>query len=290
MANTDAHELIANATTFLFVPGNRPDRFAKAFLSSADLVILDLEDAVAADAKADALRAVTDALTTPHEGIPGEGESGGTLRAIVRVNADPARLGAELEALRMVASHPQHALLGLMLPKAERAHEIAEVISLAGGLPVIPLIETALGLVNVNEIAGAPGVARLAFGAVDFARDLDATEPAVFDHARAQMVISSRAAGLTAPIDSPCVSIDEGDVIVGESRRAAAFGFAGKMCIHPSQLEHVNAGFAPTADQVAWAEQVVALEGGAAQLNGQMIDKPVVGRAKSILDRHRKAN
>ncbi len=280
MANTDAHELIANATTFLFVPGNRPDRFAKASLSGADLVILDLEDAVAPDAKADALRAVTDALTTPHPEIPG-----GTLRAIVRVNADPAYLGPEVEALRKVASHPQHALLGLMLPKAERAHEIAEVISMAGSLPVIPLIETALGLVNVNEIAGVPGVARLAFGAVDFARDLDATEPAVFDHARAQMVISSRAAGLTAPMDSPCVSIGNADVIVAESTRARDFGFSGKMCIHPSQIEFVQRGFALTAEQVEWARKVVDLEGSAIKLDGQMIDKPIVDRAKRILER-----
>ena len=284
MTNTDAHELIANATTFLFVPADRPDRFAKAFLSGADLVILDLEDAVAPNAKVDALRAVTDALASPHADIPG-----GTLRAIVRVNADPAHLGPELEAVRKLARHPQHGLLALMVPKAERAHEIAEVISEAGGLPVIPLIETALGLVNANDIATVPGVARLAFGAVDFARDLDATEPAIFDVARAQIAIASRAAGLVGPIDSPCVSINDADVIVRESRRAAAFGFTGKMCIHPSQLEHVTAGLAPTAEQVAWAERVVSLEGGATALDGQMIDKPVVDRAKGILDRHHKA-
>jgi citrate lyase subunit beta/citryl-CoA lyase len=265
---------LANATTFLFVPGDRPDRFAKAASSGADVVILDLEDAVAPDNKADALRAVIEAFTA----------SPVALSAIVRVNTHAAYLTHELAELTALVSNPSHGLLGIMLPKTETADEVQTIHRMLG-LPVIALIETAAGVANAHEIARAEGVERLAFGAVDFARDIDATESAVFDFARAQIVIASRAAGLDAPIDSPCVSIDDADVIGAESRRASGFGFTAKMCIHPAQLPAVLSGFAPSVDQVAWAERVVALEGSATALDGEMIDKPVVDRAKSILRR-----
>lgn len=265
---------LANATTFLFVPGDRPDRFAKAASSGADVVILDLEDAVAPDNKAIALAAVIEALTS----------STVELNAVVRVNTHAAYMTPELAELSALVSNPAHGLLAIMLPKVETADEVETIYRMLG-LPVIALIETAAGVANAQEIARAEGVERLAFGAVDFARDIDAIEPAVFDFARAQVVIASRAAGLDAPIDSPCVSIDDSSVITAESRRASAFGFTAKMCIHPAQLPAVRAGLAPTADQVAWAEKVVSLEGSATALEGEMIDKPVVDRAKSILRR-----
>ena len=269
---------LAYATTFLFVPGDRPDRFAKAVSSGADAVILDLEDAVAPENKADALDAVIDALGVAPTGVASQ------VRAIVRINTHALYMGLELAALSELVTKPNHGLLGIMLPKTETADEVVAVHRLLG-VPVIALLETAAGIANANDIARAEGVSRLAFGAVDFARDLDATETAVFDFARSQIVIASRAAGHDAPIDSPCVSIDDAAAIRTESQRAAGFGFTGKMCIHPSQIEHVTAGFAPTDQQVAWAERVVALEGGAARLGDEMIDKPVVDRAKRILER-----
>jgi citrate lyase subunit beta/citryl-CoA lyase len=265
---------VAHATTFLFVPGDRPDRFAKAVDSGADVVILDLEDAVALTNKVDALAHVIDALT------PGSA----SIRALVRVNAQATYLAQELVALRALVAQPDHGLLGVMHPKTESTNDL-EAMYRELGLPVVALIETAAGIANANDIARAPGVARLAFGAVDFARDVNATEPAVFDVARAQIVIAARAAGLVAPIDSPAVSIHDFDLVETESRRAAAFGFGAKMCIHPAQVPAIVAGFTPSDDQVAWATQVVALEGSATQLDGEMIDKPVVDRAKSILRR-----
>jgi citrate lyase subunit beta/citryl-CoA lyase len=273
-----ASEVVAHATTFLFVPGDRPDRFAKAANSGADVVILDLEDAVANHQKAHALAHVVAALTTPHAEIPG-----GTLRAIVRVNADD--LSGDIALLSNVGEREENGLIGIMLPKAEDEESVRQIITAMHGVPVIPLIETARGLVNVNEIAASPGVARLAFGAVDFGRDLDATDPAVFDFARAQIVIASRAAGLVGPIDSPCVSIDDTAIILAESTRARDFGFTGKMCIHPGQCAHVASGFVLTPEQVEWARKVVRLEGSATKLDGQMVDKPIVDRAKRILER-----
>ena len=271
-------EVVAHATTFLFVPGDRPDRFAKAVDSGADVVILDLEDAVALTNKVDALAHVIDALTS----------SSSRVRALVRVNAHASYLAQELVALRALVAQPDHGLLGVMLPKSESAYDV-EQIHRQLGLPVVALIETASGVANANDISRAQGVARLAFGAVDFARDVNATEPAVFDAARAQIVIASRAAGLAAPIDSPSVSIQDVDLVETESRRSAAFGFGAKMCIHPAQVAAVVAGFTPTDEQVAWATQVVTLEGSATQLDGEMIDKPVVDRAKSILRRKERA-
>jgi len=275
---SSSSEVVAHATTFLFVPGDRPDRFVKAVDSGADVVILDLEDSVAPENKVDALAHVIDALP------PGSSR----VRALVRVNAQASYLAQELVALRALAAQPDHGLLGVMLPKSESPNDVEEIHRQLG-LPVVALLETAVGIANANDIARAQGIARLAFGAVDFARDVNASEPAVFDAARAQIVIASRAAGLVAPIDSPSVSIQDVDLVETESRRAAAFGFGAKMCIHPAQLLAVVAGFTPTDEQVAWATQVVALEGSATQLDGEMIDKPVVDRAKSILRRKDRA-
>ena len=159
------------------------------------------------------------------------------------------------------------------------------VTALPAGLAIVALIESARGLVNAKEIAAVPGVTRLGFGAVDFGVDVDATHERVLDYARAQIVIASSAAEIAAPVDSPSLSIKDGEVVSAEALRAREFGFGGKLCIHPAQVELVHSAFAPTAEQVAWAQKVIGLEGGASQLDGVMIDKPVVDRAKRILSR-----
>lgn len=272
-------DVVANATTMLFVPGDRPDRFVKAHQSGADLIIIDLEDAVAPENKALALGEVVAALTTEAESLPG-----GQLTALVRI--DSAHSATELAALRKVAETPGNGLLGVMVPKAESAQQMAEAVTaLPAGLAIVALIESARGLVNAKEIAAVPGVTRLGFGAVDFGADVDATHERVLDYARAQIVIASSAAEIAAPVDSPSLSIKDGEVVSAEALRAREFGFGGKLCIHPAQVELVHSAFAPTAEQVAWAQKVIGLEGGASQLDGVMIDKPVVDRAKRILSR-----
>lgn len=272
-------DVVAHATTMLFVPGNRPERFLKAQQSGADLIIIDLEDAVAPEYKNQALDEVIAALTTGSESLPG-----GRLTALVRING--AHSAQELAALRKVAETPGNGLLGVMVPKAESAQQITEAIaSLPEGLGIVPLIESARGLVNAVEIASAHGVTRLGFGAVDFGVDVDASHERVLDYARAQIVVASSAAWLAAPVDSPSLSIKDTDVVSAEALRAREFGFGGKLCIHPAQVEVVHASFAPSAEQIAWAHTVVGLEGGASQLDGVMIDKPVVDRAKRILTR-----
>ncbi|MBA8829868.1 CoA ester lyase [Alpinimonas psychrophila] len=279
---TSAIALVAHAVSALFVPGDRPERFLKAQGSGADIVILDLEDAVSTENKAAALAEVLAALTPSGTPTPATTAVGPRLNAMVRISG--ADSSDEITALAKVAAASGHGLLGIMVPKAESAAQIASVLKmLPTGLACIPLIESAMGLVNATEIARVDGVTRLAFGAVDFGLDIDATHAGVFDYARAQLVIASAAAGIAAPLDSPCVNFTDLQVVSAEALRAREFGCGGKLCIHPSQISAVRISFLPTAEQIAWAHKVVELEGGAAAFEGAMIDRPVVERAKKIL-------
>jgi len=279
MTTSAQHDVVASATTLLFVPGDRPDRFTKAHQSGADVIIIDLEDAVAVENKSLALDAVVSALTEPHDSVPG-----GRLTALVRIDSNLSSL--HLAALRDIAAVKNNGLLGVMVPKAESAEQVsAAVNALPRGLAIVPLIESARGLVNINDIAQVQGVTRLGFGAVDFGLDVDATHERVTDYARVQIVVSSRAAGLGAPVDSPSLSISDLAIVEAEATRARQFGFAGKLCIHPAQVTAVNSSFMPSAEEIAWAQEIVGLDGGASQHNGLMVDKPVVDRAHRILSR-----
>lgn len=262
--------VVADALAFLFVPGDRTERFDKAFAAGADVVIIDLEDAVAPENKVSALESTKAALAGV--GVVEE------FRALVRVN-DRA------DAVALVDG-PTDRLLGVVIPKAESPDELAAIADLLPAkCAVVALIETALGVANAPEIASIPRVTRLAFGAIDFAADVDATAPAVFDAARAALVIASRAANKPAPIESPSTNFTDTHLVESDARDARAMGFGGKLCIHPAQLSPVIGGFAPTAEEIEWAHRVVGLDGGAVQLDGAMVDKPVVDRAKRILAR-----
>ena len=262
--------LVADASTFLFVPGDRPERFDKAFGTDADVVIIDLEDAVAPENKSSARESTLAALA-------GDGVSD-SFHALIRVNGR--------DDVTAIAAGPTDRLVGIVIPKAE---DPAEISSMAAALPadcaVVALIETARGVANVRDIAEVPRVTRLAFGAIDFAADVDATAPAVFDAARAALVIASRAENKTAPIESPSTNFTDLEAVESDARAARALGFGGKLCIHPAQIAPVVAGFAPTADEIEWANRVIGLDGGAVQLDGAMVDKPVVDRARRILAR-----
>ncbi|NMR31617.1 HpcH/HpaI aldolase/citrate lyase family protein [Crystallibacter degradans] len=271
---------VRGAVTALFVPGDRPERFAKAAASGADVVIIDLEDAVAAADKACARQEAVAALTA----FGAKGSQG--VRALVRVNAqDTAEYDDDIQALLALASQPGHGLLGVMLPKAEDPEQVAE---LAAKLPVplVALVESALGLVNAVELARVPGVERLAFGAIDFALDIDADgSDRVLDHARAQLVVASRAAGIAPPLDSPSTDIRDTAAVAASAKLGRGFGFGGKLCIHPAQLTAVSAAFTPSPEEIAWARKILATDGGAVQMDGQMVDRPVIDRARRIIER-----
>ena len=267
--------------SFLFVPGNRPDRFAKALDSGADAIIIDLEDAVAADQKAAAREAVMQA-TFP--------ASSGPL-VYLRINAVDTPWFAEDVA---VLQHP--GIHGAMLPKAEHAAQIQRLdIGAKKVFRVIPIIETAAGLCNAQEIARAAGVERLAFGSIDFQLDMncEGSETALL-YARSQLAVVSRWAGIQAPIDGVTTLIGDVAQITQDALHAKSLGFGGKLCIHPGQVGMVNQVWQPTAEEIDWAHKVSAAAeaagGNAVAVDGKMIDKPLLLKAQHILARtHRPA-
>ncbi|WP_022981568.1 CoA ester lyase [Ideonella sp. B508-1] len=255
--------------SYLFVPGDRPERFAKAEASGADAVIADLEDAVSPAAKSAARNAV-------HAALAGR-------RVVLRVNGrdtpwfdDDARL----------AAHP--GVAAVMLPKTAQADDVAALRARCGDKPVLALVETARGMACLAAIAAAPGVDRLVFGSVDFQLDMDIEDD---DEAlrtwRAHLVLASRVAGLAAPVDGVTVSLDDAARIAADARRARAFGFGGKLCIHPRQVALVNAAFTPPPERLDWARRVVAASeaagGAAVAVDGKMIDAPVLASALRLL-------
>ena len=274
-------ERISAATTLLFVPGNRPDRFAKAYEAGADAVIIDLEDAVAENAKADALMNAWEGLADRD-----------ALQAIVRLNSsDSPHFVREVAAVRQLVKQKGHGLLGIAIPKAANPLAMNEIRSwLPPELALLALIESAEGLLNSFAIASTPGVTRIGFGAIDFALDIGAgSGDRYIDYARSHLVVTSRASGIAAPIDSPSTAIKDTAAVAESALLAKNFGFGGKLCIHPAQLESVRTAFAPTVDEVAWAHAVIAADEaagtGAATFDGAMIDRPVVDRARRILQR-----
>lgn len=258
--------------SYLFVPADRPERIAKALASGADAVIVDLEDAVAPQAKP-AARAQLQQWMAGADARP----------VIVRINS--ADTGWFTDDLAL-CSHPQVA--AVMLPKAERAQDIARAA--AAGKPVLPLVETAVGIDQLRLIARAPGVQRLVFGSIDFQLDLgidgEGEELLFF---RSQIVLASRLAQLQPPVDGVSTAIDDAALLAADSDRARRLGFGAKLCIHPRQVAAVNSAFTPSDEAVHWARRVLqAAEGAggaAVALDGKMIDKPVILRAQAILAR-----
>lgn len=253
-------------TVPLFVPANRPERFAKAADAGADAAILDLEDAVAADAK-DAARA---ALRADFATVP----------VLVRVNG----LGTPWHAADMAALAGR-AFAAVMVPKAE-AGEAFTALCAAAPIPVVALVETARGLADARRIAQTAHVARLAFGSIDFCADLGCAHGRdALLAARSEVVLASRLAGLVPPIDGVTTAIDDADAVCGDARHARDLGFGGKLAIHPRQITSIRAGFAPDAAEIAWARKVLASGDGAAAVDGAMVDEPVRIRARVILGR-----
>ena len=260
--------------TYLFVPGNRPERFAKAIDSGADRVILDLEDAVAPEGKAAARSAIAEWMQAnrQHAG-----------KVLIRINDVTTTWHADDLALAS-AVQPKC----IMLPKCEAAHQVAAVLScLPDDASVLPLIETARGLVAVHNIAAAPRLARLAFGSLDYMVDLAIESGSLaLDFAAAQIAVASRAAGLVSPVAGVTPDMDAARVSA-DMLHAKSLGFGAKMCIHPSQLAAVHAALAPTVAELAWAQRVLqvwaASSGGAIQLDGKMVDRPVVLKAERIM-------
>lgn len=257
------------ARSFLFVPADRPERFEKALASGAHEVVIDLEDAVAPAAKAQAREAVATWLT-------------GGQRVLVRINA----WGTDWHAddLHILGSAP-HARV--MLPKAD-ADTLQCTADALPGRSLVALLETVGGYMDLPRLAAVSGLERIAFGSVDFAADSGILEEGeALTAVRTQVVLASCHAGLLAPVDGVSLNFSDDAQIQADALRSRALGFGGKLCIHPRQVAATNAAFLPSPKEVAWALRVRdAFEqsaGAATAVDGKMIDKPVVDRALRIL-------
>jgi len=260
-----------SAVTWLFVPGDRPERFAKAQASGADAVLCDLEDGVAPRDKGKARSEVRGWLA-----------SGG--RAWVRVNAPGSeRCHGDIEALRGLPG-----LEGLMVSKSESSANLEDLSERGGGCRLVALVETAVGVMEAASVARSPAVDRLAFGSIDYAGDIDAMESNdSLLLARSLLVLASRAAGKPGPLDGVTSDVLDMAPVQAAAVYARGLGFAGKLCIHPRQVGAVAAGFAPDEQELRWARAIVeaGATGGAVAVAGQMVDRPVLERARRILAR-----
>jgi citrate lyase subunit beta/citryl-CoA lyase len=289
--------------SFLFAPGNVARRVEKALTLDADAVIVDLEDSVATSEKEATRKPVAEALTRPR-----------SCRGYVRVNAPSSPFcygdlvatvhkGVDGVVLPKVESAADLHAIDWLLAALERERGIAE-----GSIDLIPQIETAPGVQRVDRIIQARNlrpyrapwrVKRVAFGAADYAHELGLSptldEPELAD-ARSRIVLSSRAAGLENPIDSPWFHFKELAAFERALERSRRGGFQGRLCVHPDQIGPVNRAYLPSDDELARAERIVAAfkeaeaRGAAAiQVDGQMIDYPVVYRAQALLESMREA-
>lgn len=266
------------ARTYLFVPGNRPERFAKALASAADAVVLDLEDAVAVDDKSNARELVGAQLA----GMSPEARR----RVVVRIN-DIASNWFSMDLRTLLHSGGTQ----VMLPKAESAAQIAALRSVVPDADVLALVETARGVAAVDEIAAASGVSRLVYGTLDFALDLELDTSAGDEglaYAASRIAVASRAAGLAAPVAGVTPQLDDEVRLLADLAQARRFGFGAKLCIHPKQIDPIHRALQPSAAAVDWATRVLKAEAaspGAARLDGRMVDRPVVLQAERILMR-----
>lgn len=263
--------------SYLFAPGHNIKLLGKVFqagpasqFQAADAVILDLEDAVPAEHKAEARRLVAETVRS-HP-------------AWVRVNA--ARSEACEADLDAVAEHAA----GIRVPKAESAEDVRWIAERAAGKPLLCAIETARGVLAAQEIALVPTVCCLALGGVDLRRDLNIGDGELETlYVRSHLVVVSRAAGLEPPIDSVYPRLADEEGLRREAQFARRLGFFGKSAIHPRQIPIIHEVFTPSKDEIAWADRVLAAfeasRGGAVQMDdGEFVDLPVAQRARRLLE------
>lgn len=261
--------------SLLFVPASRPDRFGKALAAGADGVIIDLEDAVQADAKMSARAAVADFL----QANPGSS-------VMVRINGaatpwfnDDIAMCAKLDGVQAI-----------VLPKTESPGQIDRVAQT--GKPVLPIIESTRGVLALPQLAACRGVMRFSFGYLDLMLQTGTTPDTagarvLLDHIRCQLLLHSAANQLMPPLDGVYADFANEDGLRSLTIQVRDMGFGGLLCIHPKQVAVVNQVYAPSPAQLDWARRVVAVADDtgsmAFQVDGKMVDAPVIERARRLL-------
>jgi citrate lyase subunit beta/citryl-CoA lyase len=288
----DIAHRIAVARSFLFVPGDRPDRIRKALDAGADAVIIDLEDAVRPEARPFARSVVRDLARDVGDSSPSV--------ILARVNPHgSADFTADVTAV--LDGRLDGIVMSKFVPGDAATEMDAAMTALEAGCveahptPVIALVESAAGVLGLSVPSGLPArVVRLAFGAADLYADLRMSyhQSGIYtDLAMTTLVIASAAANLPAPLDSPHFSISDERGMVAAVGRARERGFGGTLCIHPSQVSIVNTGFAATEEERAWAAKILAAwsdpstsTAGAIRVGDELVDEAMVRRARQIVD------
>ena len=269
---------LALAQTFLFVPGNRPERFEKALATNSHAVIIDLEDAVPLDEKIATRQALEKSLPTllaQHQD-----------RIVIRINA----YGTDffIDDLAFISKYSISAIIHPKTESTEQLDLISESIHPKSS--IIPMIETAKGVANVRLIANHSRTLRLTLGNIDLQADLgftcDESESEIFP-IRYEIALATRLAEIASPIDGVTTNIESKEALQFDTLRSKRLGFGAKLCIHPKQVDEVIQCFSPTAAEIEKAKRIVAADqasnGGAVKLDGRMVDRPVVLLAKKIL-------
>jgi citrate lyase subunit beta/citryl-CoA lyase len=282
----------------MFTPGDRPEMMRKAPTAGADVIVFDLEDAVAPDSKAEAREAVREVLADP--------DFAPDCEVCVRVN--PTGIGADDDLAGVLAGGAAgddvaaDTLDSVMLPETEAAGDaetLADLLSERGAeVPILALVETAAGILSAEEITAVSEVDALVFGAEDLAADLGATrtdEGTEVLHAREHVVLAASAVGVDA-IDTVYTDIEDTDGLREETEFAIELGYDGKMAIHPAQVAPINESFAPAPERVEWAERVLEAKAqadaegrGVFRVDGEMIDAPLIAQAERVLEYARAA-
>ncbi|MFD6335950.1 HpcH/HpaI aldolase/citrate lyase family protein [Streptomyces sp. NPDC060131] len=252
--------------TWLYVPGDRPEVMAKALSCGAEVVIVDLEDAVAPDRKAYARAATAEFLSSPHE-------------TPVHVRIADARDLPSLVGLP--------GLSGLRVPKVSHASDIHRVASRAPGVALYALLESALAVEHAHAIAAAhPAVHGLALGEADLRADLGVRDDAGLDWSRGRVVVAARAAGLAPPAQSVYPDVRDLDGLAASCRHGRTLGLVGRAAIHPRQLPVIERAYLPTAREIVEAEEIIeaAADAGAHALpDGRFVDAAIVAAARRTL-------
>lgn len=272
--------------SILFTPGDRPEMMRKAPGAGSDVVVFDLEDAVAPGRKAEARDAIREVLS--------DSEFDPDCEVCVRVNANSEMAAADLDSV--LDGLDSDALDSVMLPKAAAAGDVDTLTDSLRNheyeVPVLALIETAAGVLAAADIAAVDATDALIFGAEDLAADLGATrtnEGTEVLYAREHVVLAAAAAGVDA-IDTVHTDIEDVDGLAAETEFAIELGYDGKLAIHPVQVDPINDAFTPHEEQVEWARRVLdaqadadAEDRGVFRVDGEMVDAPLIAQAERVL-------